>query len=405
MSPDPPVEGDYLARFQSKIARNAAAWLDFAQAHGDDPAALDLELANLGKAAQQALLEPQAWEQGLALIGAAWRHVELRGYWQGWQSLLAQGVQVSQQAGRSDHQARLLDQLGEVARLLGDNRDAKAHFEAALALYRDLDDPAGVGRALTHLSQAQLALNDWYGASRSCQEAAAIFAALKHADWALVHNNWGVVCTEQGEYDEAWAHFEQAEAGFRAAGNLRGQAKTLVNRGEVCRHRRQWPEAESHLRQAMALYEALGDRLHLAGQQMHLSIVVYQQGQPAEALALSQAAEEVLRQLRHGPFLARVCNNTGIFLAALGQLAEAQVAFDEAARLHLANGDRLYAADSLNNCAEILLDQGRLAEGGDYLAQVRSLLETLPNPPGWVLRDYEIYQTRLRTGIGAQPSL
>jgi 5-methyltetrahydropteroyltriglutamate--homocysteine methyltransferase len=31
---------DYLARFQRKIALNADAWLDFVQAHGDDPAAL-----------------------------------------------------------------------------------------------------------------------------------------------------------------------------------------------------------------------------------------------------------------------------------------------------------------------------------------------------------------------------
>jgi Tfp pilus assembly protein PilF len=113
----------------------------------------------------------------------------------------------------------------------------------------------------------------------------------------------------------------------------------------------------------------------------------------------------VFRQLRHGPFLARTCNNTGIFLAALGRPSEAQVAFDEAARLHLVNGDRLYAADSLNNCAEILIDQGRLAEGADYLAQVHSLLETVLNPPGWVLRDYEHYRTRLRTSIGVHPSL
>jgi Tfp pilus assembly protein PilF len=153
----------------------------------------------------------------------------------------------------------------------------------------------------------------------------------------------------------------------------------------------------------MALYQALGDRLHLAGQQMHLSIVVYQQGQPEEALALSQAAEEVFRRLHHGPFLARACNNTGIFLAALGRPAEAQVAFDEAARLHLANGERLYAADSLNNCAEILLDQGQPAEAEGYLAQVSDLLQALPNPPGWVMRDYESYRTRLETSLGRQP--
>jgi tetratricopeptide (TPR) repeat protein len=403
MSLASPTADGFLARFQRKIALNAAAWLDFVQTHSDDPAALDRELANLSKAAQQALLDPLAWEQGLALIGATWRHVELRGYWQGWQSLLAHGLQVSQQTGRADHQARLLDQLGEVSRLLGDNRDALARFEAALSLYRALADPAGVGRALTHLSQAQLALNDWRAASQSCQEAAAIFAALSYDDdRAVVHNNWGVVCIEQGQLDEAWAHFEQADSGFRAAGNLRGQAKTLVNRGEVCRHRQQWQVAELYFRQAMALYEELGDRLHVAGQQMNLSILVYHQGQPAEALALGQAAEAQFRRLRHRPFLARVCHNHGIFLTALGRLAEAQDAFDEAARLHLENGDRKYAAHTFIDCAEILIDQGRLVEARDYLARARDLLDTLSEQPHWVLRDYEIQQARLQAAVGAQ---
>ncbi|MFZ2359371.1 MAG: hypothetical protein WA040_08495, partial [Anaerolineae bacterium] len=86
---------DYLARFQRKIAANAAAWRGFVQVHGDDPAALDRELANLTKAAQQALAEPAAWDEGLALVAETWAHVELRGLWQDWQTLLAEGLRIS----------------------------------------------------------------------------------------------------------------------------------------------------------------------------------------------------------------------------------------------------------------------------------------------------------------------
>lgn len=394
---------DYLARFQRKIAANAAAWRGFVQVHGDDPAALDRELANLTKAAQQALAEPAAWDEGLALVAETWAHVELRGLWQDWQTLLAEGLRISREIGRPQREARLLDQLGEVARLLGDNHRAEERFEAALALCRRLADRAGVGRALAHLSQVQLARNDWNAAARSCQEAALIFETLQQPDdEGLVHNNWGLVCQEQEQLEAALAHFEQAEAAFRAAGNLRGQAKTIANRAETLRRRRDWEGATGYLRQAIALYQQIGDPLHSANLQMTLSILLYETGRPEEALALSLEAEVVFRRLRHRPFLARVCNNHGIFLAALGRLAEAQDAFDDSARLHLANGDQVYAASSLTNCAEVLIDQDRLIEAQEHLTRAAELLDSLSERPRWVLHDYHTQQARLEAALGAQ---
>jgi tetratricopeptide (TPR) repeat protein len=395
---------DYLARFQRKIATNAAAWLDYVLAHRDDSAALDRELANLTKAVQQALAEPVAWDEGLALVDETWTHIERRGLWQDWQTLLAEGLRVSQEIGRPNREARLLDQLGEVARLLGDNRGAQDHFQAALALYRDLADPAGAGQTLSHLSQVQLALNHWDAAVESCQQAVALLTGLDRPnELAVAHNNWGIICAEQGQFEDALTHFEQAETSFRAAGNLRGQSKVILNRGDLYRRRQQWDAAESFFRQALALHEELGDRLNLAFLQMNLSILLYERGEPAEALGLSLKAEAALRRLHNRPVLARVCNNHGMFLAALGRLAEAQEAFEEAARLHLENGDRLYSADSLNNCANALIDQGRLDEAQDYLARARALLEALPSLPDWMVEDCERLVTRLDWAVGKQP--
>lgn len=405
MNGAPPASGDLLARFQRKIAANAAGWLEFAQAHGGDPAALDRELANLTKAARHALGEPVAWDQGLALIGESWTHVERRGYWRDWQVLLAEGVRISREIGHTGREARLLDQLGEVARLLGDNRGAQEHFMAALARYRTLADPAGAGQALAHLSQAQLARSDWDAARQSSQEAVALLQDLNRPnDLAMAHNNWGLVCQEQGQFAAALMHFEQAEAGFRAAGNLRGQTKVILNRGDTYLRQQQWDACEAAFRRALPLYEEIGDRLGTAILQMNLSIVLFQRGQPAQALALSLEAEATLRGLHNRPFLARVYNNQGIFLTALGRLADAQASFEEAARLHLANDDRLYAAHTFVNCAEILIDQHRLAEARNCLAQAAVLLDSLPDRPTWVMKDYETQQSRLGLNVAAQPA-
>jgi tetratricopeptide (TPR) repeat protein len=405
MSASPPAPDDFLARFQRKIAANAAAWLAFLDELDSDPAALDRELANLTKAAQQALLEPQAWDNGLALVSETWRYVELRGYWQNWQALLTHGVEVSRQTGRTHFEALLLDQLGEAARLAGDNRAAHGYFQASLACFRALGDQRGMGRALSHLSQVQLVLNDWDSAARSCREAAGIFEDLKQPDdLGLAHNNWGLICQEQEQFVEALAHFDLAEAAFRAADNRRGQAKTLVNRSVVFRLRQELDGAARYLQEAITLYEQIGDPLHSASTQMNLSILLYETGRPAEALALSLEAEQVFRRLHHRPFLARICNNHGMFLAALGRMVEAQEAFDESTRLHLENGDRLYAAHALCNCAEILIDQGSLADGSSYLEQAQSLLASLPERPQWLMRECEIQRSRLEKTAGAQPA-
>jgi tetratricopeptide (TPR) repeat protein len=396
---------ELLARFRRKIAANAAAWLDFVQVHGHDSAALDRELANLSKAAQQALAEPVAWDEGLALVGETWAHIELRGLWQDWRALLADGLRVSQEIGRPNHQARLLDQMGEVARLLGDNQRAQEHFEAATTLHRNLADPAGAGRSLAYLSQVQLARNDWDAAGQSCQQAVAMLTGLDRPnELALAHNNWGIVCQEQGRLEEALTHFEQAEAGFHAGGALRGQAKVVLNRGDTYRRQGQWDAAEAAFRRALPLYEACGDRLGMAILQMNLSIVLYQRGQPAEALGLSLEAETALRRLHNRPILARVCNNHGIFLTALGRLADASAAFAEAMRLHLENGDRLYAASALINYAEVLIDQRYWPEARERLAQARGLLDTLTEHPRWVCDDFEVQQARLEAATATQPA-
>ncbi len=220
----------------------------------------------------------------------------------------------------------------------------------------------------------------------------------------MAHNNCGLVYHEQGHLADALTHFDLAHTGFNATGNLRGQAKTLVNSAEVKRMQHQWDAAEQALRQALALYEQLSDPLHMAGLQMNLSILLHQRGQSAEALALSLEAEGVFRRLGHRPFLARVCNNLGIFLSALHRLAEARDAFVEATRLHLENDDRPYAASAMVNCAEVLIDQRRWTEAGEQLAQAQRLLDTLSMRPRWVTRDYETQLARLKTMTGAQPA-
>jgi tetratricopeptide (TPR) repeat protein len=411
MSLDVATQGDFLARFQHKIARNATSWLAFLFAQRDDPQALDRELPNIVKAAQQALAESSAWQPGLALVEHAWPHVELRGYLLAWQGLLEQALLISQgleaesgAALATDREAALLDQMGELARALGDNTAALNWQQAALARYRAAGSLAGAGRVLSHLSQVHLALSGHAAATDCCAEAAAICAIHDAKELAIVHNNWGLVCAQQGQLEDAIAHYRQAEAGFAAQGNRRGQAKARNNQGEVYRRLGRWDDAARCYEQAIALHRQVGDEINVARTQMNLGILYHSQGRTVEALALHQAIEPTFRRLGDRPNRARVANNEGVFLMTLGRLAEAQTAYDLAFDLYQAIGDPLLAADTLTNCAELLLDQGKSAEAQGYLLRAQDLLRSIASVPRWLAESMAAQQMRLAAAQEAQPA-
>lgn len=397
------AQPELLARFQRKIARNAAGWLAFLYDHRDDPAALDRELPNIVKAAQQALAESQAWQPGLALVQHAWAHVELRGHLLPWQGLLEQALRISDELGAVAgeptalaSQAALLDQLGEMARMLGENAIALARQQAALTRYRALDDMAGAGRVLNHLSQVYLALADYAAATRCCEEAAVLCAVHNPGELAAVHNNWGLVCQHQELLDAAIEHYQRAAAGFAQQANRRGQAKALNNQGEVYRHQGHPDDAARRFEQAVALYQQVGDEAHAARTQINLGILHHSQGRTAEALALHRGVEPLFRRLGDRPHLARVANNEGVFLATLGRPVEAQAAYDLAASLYSAIEDPIGGASALINCAELLLDQGDAPAAQDYLGRARDLLGGVESAPGWVHASYAHQAARWR---------
>lgn len=395
-----------LERFRAKIARNAQGWLDFLRQYQNDPATLDRELANIVKAAQMALAESQAWETGVALVQDAGLHMERRGYLRSWQSLLELALRVcADQAARQPQfrlrQAALLVQLGEVARTLGDYSTALERWQEALSLYRAANDWAGVGNTLSRLSQGYLAQTDLEAAVVCCEEAAELCAIFAPEDLGLVHNNWGLVCLEQGKPEEALAHFRQAAASFSDQGNLRGQAKALNNQALVYYRLRQWEEGAASLQQAIEIYQQVGDELHTARAQVNLGVVYHMQGRTEAALDLHRQVEAVFRRVGDRPYQARVANNEGVFLAALGKRQEAVEAFDLAATLYAAIGEPVGQASALVNGAELLLDQGCTAEAGERLRQARAILDTLHTPPSWLLDSWQRQMARWRdVGMG-----
>lgn len=387
----------FLLRYQRKIALAAAAWLAFMQAHSAEPDAVERELENVMMAAQQALAEPTAYAAGLTLVMEAWRHMELRGHWLLWQDILRAAVAVATEMKAASHTARLHDQLAETERLLGNNAAALAQFEAALQLALSSQDYRLAVRILAHASQSHMMLGQLDVAEKYCYRASTIGKGLVEAnDLGLVHNNWGIICQENQDFDQALVHFAQAAQYFDQAQNRRGLANVANNRGEVYHRLQRHVEAEIYFNEALAAYRTLGDMWYEAIALNNLSVALFKQEKLAKALALNLDCEARARRLHSTYLLARLYNNRGIFLAKQGTLYEAKGMFEESVTLHLKNGNQIYAADTLQNYAEALLDAGDNTEAEHALIRARTLIKQLSIiPPVWLINDDIYLTTRL----------
>jgi tetratricopeptide (TPR) repeat protein len=148
-------------------------------------------------------------------------------------------------------------------------------------------------------------------------------------------------------------------------------------------------------RQSVDLYQLIGDELNAARMQVNLATLWYEEGRVAEALAASEQVEQELSRLGDQPWLARVVNNTGVYLQALGRPAEAYVAYHRAARLYTQSRERPYACSALINCVDALLDEGKRVEASAVMGQVDGMLKELDPPPEWLLREVDVQVTRL----------
>ena len=179
----------------------------------------------------------------------------------------------------------------------------------------------------------------------------------------------------------ALTHFVLAEKMFKAQGNRRGQAKAIHNQGEAHLRQQRGGEAGILYERAIALALEAGDEVSAVRPRTSLAILLHQQGQHEAALALNREIEIVYRRLGDRPMLARVINNEGAFLLALGRQDDATRAYEQAAHMHLESGNLGDAAISLLNWTEILLDRGDAEQAQTHLRRAGELLDTLPDPP------------------------
>jgi DNA-binding SARP family transcriptional activator len=244
------------------------------------------------QSAGDAGIEPQTWQ----LLRALTPFLEYQGYWHEWRDALER----CRRHGDASCQALVRRLLGRANIRLGRYDESDGHLHAALALYTELGDQAGLAHAHRDLAW-QL---DFQGRRRE---------ALAHAERALelsraaghrsgegrALNAIGWFHISLGDYAQALERCHAALDIQRDIDDRFGQAETWDSLGYAYRHLGEAQRAASCYERSLELYREFGDRYNEADTLTYLGDAALAAGDRKAAAAAWEQALVIFDRLRH----------------------------------------------------------------------------------------------------------
>jgi predicted ATPase/DNA-binding SARP family transcriptional activator len=161
--------------------------------------------------------------------------------------------------------ASVLGHLGKVAWQEGNVAEATVRFEESLALARELQDWRSAARALGNLGNLAYQASDYLHARARYEECLTIFRQLgDQQGTANAINNLAMVVLEQGDYAQARAWLQENLAWARAHSAPIVIAAALQNLGEVASEQSEYAQARLYYLESLQLLQALGAKVRIA---------------------------------------------------------------------------------------------------------------------------------------------
>jgi predicted ATPase/class 3 adenylate cyclase len=217
----------------------------------------DREHANI-RAALRWAIEAGETDRAMEAAGALWRFWQQRGHLAEGRRWLEEILTLPQAQEPTAARAKALTGAGGIAWWQEDIEAAHGFYEEALAIERQLGDPARIADALY---------------------------------------NQAFVAAAEGDFDGAFRRFEESLALFRRAGDESGVARAdwmIVIRDLVAGN---WDRPVATAEETVATWRRIGDRFHLGDGLVWLAVVFARAGRPADARSVMREALALFREV------------------------------------------------------------------------------------------------------------
>jgi tetratricopeptide (TPR) repeat protein len=237
-------------------------------------------------------VETREAEMGFRLGAALWRFWQFRGHLEEGRVDLERLLALPEGGGRTTARARGLNATGSIVYWQADYVRARATYEEALDIFRELDDPAGMAEVLYNLGYVEniehnyeLALT-YYNESRDLARAT--------GDRKLeAYTSLGLALASQlsGRAEETLAIVKEGLPMLEELGEMWGMANLQGVAARVLTRRGRFDEARASLRQCLELLRDAGDVPGIAWAIDDAANLELAEGHPERAIPLAGAAE------------------------------------------------------------------------------------------------------------------
>jgi predicted ATPase/transcriptional regulator with XRE-family HTH domain len=261
---------------------------------------------------------------------------------------------------------------------LDDYKASRARLEASIALWREIKDDRGLGRALALLGEMTQAEGN-YAAARALEEEA-LARCQKAGDawgvaWALEYLGHAAVESEDCAAGEQW--LAQSVAGFRALGDTRGVAVALGLLAHAAYIQGDFDRARARAEQSLSLVRDLGNKWEESLQLGFLAELARATGDDAQARALAEETLRLAREVGELPVVPWTLRNLGYVELAQGDMAAAARRLQDALRLFDLRGHQLGIACCLAGLAGVAATIGAHVRAARLLGAAQALLDAL----------------------------
>ena len=237
----------------------------------------------------------QALEVLLRLVSA------LRPYWE-WHGQLVQGrvwldtalsIPLEKGAGKTllTARAKAVSETARVACLQNQQEKSIELAEQSIALWRQLDNPAGLATALLYRGWAEHALGQYLSAKQGYEEALAMLPSTGY-EWlrAQLLFYMGAVAGFNSEYQQMRLYYAQSRELFEQVGDRSAVADLLKDRGGISVMEGKFADAINDLLQSIAMSRELGHKQYIATGMGLLGFAVGMREKPDPETSALQAA-------------------------------------------------------------------------------------------------------------------
>ena len=336
---------------------------------------LDAELPNLRKAFESATESGDAGA-ALRIAGPLDRYAYLRGRYHEIRQWMDVAV-TSYPDAPAGLRAKALLGSGRLALLQCDYAPAVRRLEAALRLYRELDDPRGIASALQVLGSVAREQGRYARAVELHAESLAVAEAAGDR-WAVAsaHSYLAFVSWLQRDFDRANAEASTALAMFRELGDVEGAAWSLISLGTVARYQGEAERAAALLTESRALSEGIGFREGIAWCCEQLGLLAAVDGDPA-AITLLRHSLELHGELRDRWRMSSVLEDLAAIALVLGRALAAARLLGAAEALRETIGTVIAPCERPQHLQTAAAVRAALGEEAFAAAQRQGLLATM----------------------------